>query len=412
MIERLSLVTFLILIFISSVLPSGFIFGIPLKHLCFFTTFLFLIISVTKNIKLFIRPTSVRSLIYVFIFIFLIAFIFLTPVLNHTYQFSLAFSDFQSIFLTFLFFLFADLVFYCNNITYLDFYNKIFKTAFYGIVIFMLFKLSLVFLTLFQIIDFNFIDQTIYPIINYKPVGLEIFLIGSRFSFITLDLLSVIIFLLLIYDWHNKIISKKFKLLFILLFTVSLFSAYSRLLFVITPVLLILIYLIKKRFVKLILFFIISIILIAFNFELIGNIIEHRFFDQSHTDSHRNMMVKELLNYWSKSILFGHGYGSYIPNYIRSYENSYSYEVQLLSIFMRFGITPLVFLCLVELYLISQFLKNFLASTFFVFILFNVILIASFTNQYLFSTASNVMLLLLYIFYLSKIELSSKQIND
>ena len=168
-------------------------------------------------------------------------------------------------------------------------------------------------------------------------------------------------------------------------------------------------YLIKKRYLRLTLFLLFFTSIILYNFDLFYTIFEHRFFNQSNSDSHRATMADKLSDHWSKSWILGHGYGAYVSGYGRG-DEVYNYELQLLSIFMRFGVIPIILLIYLEFSYIVLFLKKPLKSILFAFVLFNTILFSSFTNQYLFSAAANVILILIYIFTLSKFE--NNQLKD
>jgi len=401
--ERISLFSLMSLLFISALLPSGSLFGMPIKHLFFLMTLVSLFFVFVNNIKQPINFNNFKLIFYFSLFFLLIIFLVITPFLNPDFELSLVLNDFQDIMVTLLYFVLIELIFFYNKISHQLFYNRILWFSFYGVFLFCIFKTSLIIFIISGIVDYNFIKSTIFPIINYEPVGWQISLVGSRFSFVTLDLLSLIVFLLIIYDWKKLKISRISRYIFLVCFLISIFAAYSRLLFVLLAVLLVCTYLIKKRYLRLTLIFLLFASIIGYNFDLTYTILEHRFFDQSNSDSHRNTMIEKLSNHWSKSWILGHGYGAYVPGYARGSE-VYNYELQLLSIFMRFGLFPIILLIYLELSFIRLFLKNSLKSIVFVFILFNTILFASFTNQYLFSAAANVMLVLIYTFALSKIE--------
>ena len=400
---RISLFLLMSLLFISSLLPSGFLFGFPVKHFVFLMTFLSLFSIFVNNIKQSINFNSFKLVLYFSLFVILIIFLLITPFLNPNFELPLVLNDFQDIMVTLLYFILLELIFFYNKISYQSFYNRILWTSFYGVFLFCIFKTSLIMAILLGLADYDFIRSTIFPVINYEPVGWAISLVGSRFSFVTLDLLSLMVFLLIVYDWDQLKISKRSRYFFLVFFLISIFAAYSRLLFLLLVVLLFCTYLIKKRYLRFTLILLFSTGIILYNFDLFYTILEHRFFDQSNSDSHRATMVDKLSAHWSKSWILGHGYGAYVPGYARGSE-VYNYELQLLSIFMRFGVIPIILCIYLEFSFIVLFLKKPLRSIFFAFVLFNTILFASFTNQYLFSSAANVILVLIYIFTLSKIE--------
>ena len=118
-------------------------------------------------------------------------------------------------------------IFFYNRISYQAFYNRILFASFYGVFLFCVFKSSLIFCLISGLVDFDFISSTIFPVINYKPVGWNISIVGSRFSFVTLDLLSLFVFILIVFDWNQVKISKTHRYIFIAFFLISIFSAAS-----------------------------------------------------------------------------------------------------------------------------------------------------------------------------------------
>lgn len=387
------------LIGISSFLPSGFIFGFPLRHLLFLLALFFLFIALMKSeIKIL---KSFRVMFYYYLMGILILFLLVSAFKDVDFKYIL--EDFKFIFVTFMFFVLLELARYINNLRYSELYHLVFKWAFYGVFLFCISKVILVFSLLFNVIDYPFVENVIFPIINYKPVGLDIEIIGSRFSFVTLDFLSVIVFLYLIFD-KTLNINKISKNLFYFIFLISLFSAYSRFLFAIVPVMSFIVLILNKKYKAIITISVILSILILLNIDLITNIFENRFLNQEHSDNHRNDMIHNLTTYWSESFIFGHGYGSYVPWYIRSSEIPFTYEVQLLSIIMRFGIFPILLLLWFELILFIYILKFKSKNILFAFLLFNILLIGSMTNQYLFNSTTNVSLLLIYLIVMTRIE--------
>ncbi len=397
----------LFLVGVSSFLPSGFIFGFPLKHLIFLSSiFLLATIAINYNYKI---SYSIKVKVYILLAIILLVYLFYS-VFQDT-EISYVFEDFKFIFTTFLFFVSIELSKYFNNLTYTSLYKSVFLWAYYGIFLFCISKTILVFALLFNYIDYSYVTSVIFPVINYEPVGLNIPLIGSRFSFVTLDMLSVIVFLLIIYFDGFKI--KKIHLyLFYIFFLISLFSAYSRYLFFITPVLFILIQLMKARYKFIFYFLFFILVIVVFNFDVIKEIFENRFLNQEHSDIHRETMIHNLTLYWEENLIFGHGYGAYVPYYIRDMTVPFSYEVQFLSLIMRFGVIFLLFIVSIELMLTFYLIKLKSKEIMFAIFLFNVIMVASLTNQYLFNSTTNISLILIYLLVMSTIERGKIHANN
>lgn len=85
----------------------------------------------------------------------------------------------------------------------------------------------------------------------------------------------------------------------------------------------------------------IALIVLVVNFgSTIFDYIEKRFDSNltQYSDSFREIQKEKLLEGFENSVLFGHGAGSYLDNYLRSTDVPYTYEKEYISFLYQFGI--------------------------------------------------------------------------
>lgn len=390
--ERLFVLFFLFFIFISALLPSGYVLFFPIKYIALFllcVSFVFLAVMC--------RVFNRESFSYLGLFS-LIVFYVVLGVFNEFEMISVL-TEFFAILSFFIILFFAHIL--TNIMPPREALINVLKYSVYGSFLFVLVKSILFTALILGWVDYDYVVNKIFPWINYEPVGLGIEGGGSRFSFVTLDFISVcIIFFYFFYksSYDGVITSKVFTLLYIFLFCVSIFSAYSRALFLIIPFFVLTFAVLKRDFRLIFFVFIVLFLIFMNNVDYVMSVYEQRFVGQEHSDSWRLLMVNKMLEYWSGSPIIGYGIGSYIPDFVRDPTKPYSYEVQLLSMFFKFG--GVLFFLFAFIFFKFACLRGsregFLAQ----FILI-VWMVLSFTNQYLFNTTVAVLGVILYLIYKS-----------
>jgi hypothetical protein len=381
---------FSLFVFCCALLPSGSIFGVPIKSIVLVLIFVFLILAILK-LEVYLTLRFYRDFSIIISVLFFYCFLGLLG----GYDDNSVITEFKFILSFILMLLFVQV--FLRSLPEKFIFLSLLKSAVLGSFLFVGLKSLLFFSVLFGFISFDFVQSYIYQSINYTPVGLEIDSGGSRFSFVTLDFISVIIisfYFLFVNRLRGWITRSVFYVPYLAFLLVSLFSAYSRALFFIFPLLFLLVFIVRRKW----LFVAISISIIFFialyNYGFIEAIIEQRFLNQGHSDSWRYLMVSKLLEYWSSSPIFGHGIGSYIPWFIRDKENPFSYEVQVIAILMKLGIIWVVTCISIFVILIKASVRS--RYSFFNLVCFTIWFLLSFTNQYLFNTTAGVIAVLLY----------------
>lgn len=112
----------------------------------------------------------------------------------------------------------------------------------------------------------------------------------------------------------------------------------------------------------------------------------------SSSDGIREIQYNALMENFTSSPILGHGFGSYVKEYVRSVDAIYSYELQINALLMQMGITGLIVLFFI---IVSLYIKPFLGiksvSDRFVFsVLFLSWIGSGFFNPVLFSSVGGV----------------------
>jgi hypothetical protein len=390
--EKLLQKTFLYYLFICSFLPSGTIFHFNIK------LFLFVII-LALFLPVFLKTKVNKNHLTIILFISLMLFTYMLLGLLKGYDYLSVLVEFKFIIVIYLMLLITYII-YVRAQDKLQYLKNILTYSIYGSMSFLIIKTYFFVALLFGLYDYSYIKNIVFPAINYVPVGLSIDVGGSRFSFITLDFLSIIIFIFYLY-FKKNILYLKFptivKIIYPIALAISIFSAYSRFLFVLSPFLLLLTYFLNREYKKIIIFFIISLFVTLYFYYDIHLIVEQRFLNQGNSDSWRILMIHALIDSWAQSPFFGNGIGAYSFELIRDKSMLFTYEVQFVSLLMQFG----VFFILINAILLFFFLGNILNKTIFLtFIIFMMLMFASMTNQYLLSSTTGVLYVLILVIML------------
>lgn len=195
----------------------------------------------------------------------------------------------------------------------------------------------------------------------------------------------------------NLNFSKKFKVFYCFVSSISIIFSFSRFLMGVAALsgLLYCLTLNKKGLVKAL--FVLVILLIGFvavvGLDTVVDLIERRFFssDNYHSDLTRTNQINALMGEFYKSPYFGIGLGGYVKDFVRDGGIVHSYEVQWVAFLMQFGVFGILFL-LFPLWLICwQFIKQSFSRVRLSFLLlFLVWLLSGFTNPFLISLASGI----------------------
>lgn len=381
-----------IYILVIACLPSAMLFNFPLKHLLFV---MLLLASLPILLTQPLRNQGRTLLILVVLLVWLV--IYMLVGLHHGYPIKDVGGEFTAIVIFLITFYFIAIAQTFTNTRAL--LITILTYALIGNILFMLIKAAIFLILLTNIMTYHQVADTFFIWLNYTPVGLALETGGSRLSYITMDLLSLILFT---FYWIYRTQLPKwmqppiFMMLYTLLFLIALYAAYSRALMLLFPVFFVFVLLLKKQYKVLILMMLIGLLALWSLQDIVQQVIQQRFLNQEHSDNWRLHMLQDIWRHFTQAPIIGWGLGAHLPEFIRDPERPYSYEVQLFSMFFKLGLLfPLTLLALLTWMLLkTNTLEKLLALLVFV-----VWMLLSMTNQYLFNTTTAVIGAILYLIY-------------
>jgi hypothetical protein len=178
-----------------------------------------------------------------------------------------------------------------------------------------------------------------------------------------------------------------------LLGTASVVFAYSRYLYAFVGLFWVYAFLFKFSFTQRIIATAIVALVMLFALSWIGDTFQTRFLSEQaeYSDSFRFKQVYFLIQAWEDVPMLGGGLGYYAKDMIRSATLPFSYEVQWVSFFAKFGIFGISFLIFLVILLFYGVLSGKRSTDHYLlaFVLLAYIL-GGFTNQYLLNAASGV----------------------
>lgn len=230
--------------------------------------------------------------------------------------------------------------------------------------------------------------------------NLDVVSMDLPFGMFRLYLLTDIIaaFYPFVLSWavKEKIVSNSFITNLILLASIIVvFSSFSRYLIAVSFIGVFLYAHSQKKLLKLTIIILPLLFIILYPFyDIIIEFIELRLFSNANeaSDHIRLEQATALINLFFESPYFGFGIGAYDANYIRSIENPFSYEKQILSFLPKIGFMGIAMIFFGFSYAIYRFLRERNIIGLFSLSLF---VLAGWFNPYLYS--SNVVLLYAFI---------------
>lgn len=372
-------------------LPGGAIFGLNVKIFVFFVFFVFLILYLLKTKVSFVFYIVFTSLILFTTFYCLIAFVGAGNAENALIESRLFLVTFSYPMVSCL--LLSKKVFKVFDLLKIVVVSHIF---------YCLIKILIFVLVFVDLIQTNQIVSFVEKVFGVKVMTLEFIPNVTRIQF-NLDLLSLIVFPVLLLNEklglkYNKIISALFHLSIFLSVLIS-FSRYI----IACYVLIMAIYIILSitSFRSFLLSIVFTGILAFFTYDIVIEVYEIRFSNRISSDSDNVRVVQydALLSEFLKHPLFGNGFGGYTKEVVRHDDVIFSYELQLLSFLMKFGLfgfSIFSFILLIiagGLFIVPEFkTKILLLSTYFLWIA------ANFFNPYIISSMAAVIFIVFTAF--------------
>lgn len=327
---------FSIFIFLLVLLPSGSMFGINVKMICFFFLILPALYRFSKQNS---NPFQIAAL-------FIVPAIFLFWVLLsqiYWYEISFAFQQYKDLMIVIVASWFT--LIFCSglDVRRIQFLKLVLSAEMCACLI----KIALLSYSFFRGIAVTDLVSVIHDIFGVQLMTFDIGDFFGRLQFISDGLIPQCMFILITRRTLLKISNFKASLMFALL-TASLILAFSRYLWAYGVLAILLGVAIGKRDrFKIYLIGLLSIALVS-SLPFLSKIYSVRTSTdiESASDSVRIDQVRGLNAWFWEAPMFGHGFGSYTPRIIRDQEQPYAYEVQLLALAGQIGIVGISLLSL------------------------------------------------------------------
>ncbi len=272
--------------------------------------------------------------------------------------------------------------------------QKFMRTVILSNFIYSLSKLFLVLLHMLHIVNMWSVTERL----GIRFMSMEMAGGLSRFQ-TSVDIVTpFLIFFVLQSDRLQLGFSKRFRLFYCLISTISILFSFSRFLMGVALMSAILywITLNHKAIARaLALCFITAFcFVIVIGPETVAEIIYKRFFsvDNYLSDLTRVQQIDALMGHYETAPYFGQGLGGYVKNFIRDGGLTYSYEVQWVSFLMQFGLVGLTLLLIPVGFISAPFIlrSSFSRIHWAFFGLFLIWLLSGFTNPFLISLSSGI----------------------
>lgn len=394
--QNIFFASFLILVFLSALLPSGMLFGLPARTLILTITLGTWLVCIIKqsNIK-----TKYFDDLKPFLLILVIAFIwsFISIFITWTSPVNILLHQ-----VTFLItFLLPIIGIFLLNIK--DAGKSIVRSAIYGYVLLSLLKTLFLVGVFFKLVSVGDVFDIFERVFGFSPISMVIADGVLRLQFVN-DVLAPFILFILISDTFNLRFSRALSFIFITLVLVSLFLSFSRMLIALGVVNVFMsIFIVRATIKKYLMVFVgggLILFIAILNHQVLGEIVEKRFFsDQAvESDYQRYKQFDALIFDWDKYPILGKGTGSNADNVLRSRENPFSYELQLIATFMQFGaIGGLAVVFSLMMIINRTIIRLNRFKEFFIFSSYTMFLFSMFSNPYLYSMTSGILFLLYYL---------------
>jgi hypothetical protein len=324
---------FHIYVYLLVLLPTGSLFGINVKFICFFFLFPFALLkhladnktTLSKVSLLFAVPAALLSWI-------LIAQVYEASAVLSYFQFKDILTTFASCWLVSVF---------CRNRKGANI--RFLRTVLIAEIVACLIKITLLGHCFYKGIPVSLVVDSISRFFGTKLMSLDFDSALGRIQFGADGLIPICIYMLLRYRIKLQVSSLNAVIMFLLL-SISLIFTFSRYFWGFAALTFSLGMIFgKKDYFQISIIVLLCVVLLV-SLPAIIDLYQIRFSDAvaGGSDSIRTDQIAALKRFFLDAPLLGHGYGSYTPDVVRSVDFQYAYEVQLYALAGQEGIVGLL----------------------------------------------------------------------
>lgn len=380
---------FLLYTFLGFAIPGGVVYGVNYK---FFLLPIILAFGIghlifnNKNVKI----SGIQLLFFIVVSVMLTQGLMVGLSNNPDY----VFEEFRLVFSIFIIFSLYYIIFRYE----IESHKKFLQVAVYGVFFYNIFKLCLELLFILKFIDFEAIETITLNYGGRVPVTSPLPFDMIRLYWTEMDLASICVAYIFYVINVNDTFGRYFKRIFYLTIFLGVIIGFSRLLIVLAVISFLVAMFFKfgpaKAFIK------ISFIALLLSTVAVGplsELLEKRFSESyiKTADDVRHEQVVSLLEKWSESPVLGEGFGA-SASILRSDEKPYQYEIWWLSFWMKTGVLGVVSFLILLLLPITLLNVGYSKESKYILFIYYIFILSSFTNQYMPSSISGLMLTLIY----------------
>lgn len=375
-----------LLIFVSIALPSGTLFGIPIKYVAFGLALLSLFALWVRHSLSFDRwLLTLGVFVTAYVTFFVLVGLF-KGVAGPPFILKEATGFFTAIFIVLM-------VLTARSQGAID-DKDIARYAFYGAFVFALWKSMIVFGLVSKVLSYDMVSAFFMEQAGYRLVSSGIYGGWVRINLIIYDfIVAFMLFLVPSYPALFDRVPRLLRYAFVLIGFCCLVFAFSRLLFGLAAVLFLFAFLFRFSLRTKVLLSIVLLATLIAAAPWLEGAFEQRFRSSNNTasDALRTEQIEALVDAWGKAPLLGGGFGYYARSMVRDPSAPYNYEVQWVGFLAKLGVIGVLGLCLLvaALYL-NVFRGPVVAEHFVIAFTLSCFILGGFTNQYLVTSGSGV----------------------
>ena len=374
------------LIILSVALPSGTLFGLPIKHLAYLAT-VFSIMHLWASRKICIPQVLVFGFVSLSV---VTAFFVLVGALKGATEFGFVLKEAVGVFTA------VSVVFLVLACTESGAVSRVsvVSFAFYGALLFASWKVLLVLGLVTRAIDYSTAYAFVLEQAGYRLVSSGIFGGLVRINLIIYDfLVAFILTFLIVSPGMFSGVGKLARAAFFLIGTACLVFAFSRLLFGMVALGWCVAFLFRFRLRAKVFAVLTAVMVGLVAAPWIEGAYQQRFRSAgtSESDEIRTEQIVALVDEWARSPIIGGGFGNYSRDLVRDRSAPYNYEVQWVGFLAKLGVLGVGYLLVLVTMLywgvyagavgVERIMLFFTLSTF---------ILGGLTNQYLVTSASGV----------------------
>lgn len=404
-------ISIFMMIFILTLLPTGYFLGINLKWIAFiFNVFAFSFFFLANSFDTLIS----RNITTIFLFLMSICFLFflfiITILLNNA-PLNFSFFFVKELFVI-IFLCYEIYILYKEKIIS---HNEIFKTIFLSSFLFSTLKIIIFLFVLTEIFSFSNFTSFMQVVFNYHFTKAELATNLFRINFSN-DIITPFLFFFVLFNKRFDFkLNSGIKIIFLLFALISIFITFSRFMFFITLLSLLLYFFYYRNFKIITFTVILSISIVFFNYDFFENLFILRFYSTAteYSDSIRDNQKIALKRDIEDYLYFGKGIGSYtrIPVPLKNLEKDIpiDYEVRWYSTLMQYGLFGITFFIFHLSILFFILISNLNLFRFFILTMYIIFILSGFFNPYITATSSTIIYI---IFLISGLVTNNREVRS